>query len=80
MIHVSDLNKLLQQFYVAPLQGSLFKSAPNPISVKQCSLKAREKQSGVGHWHQAQCNWKTIPSRCRITNRVRGTSNCACSL
>jgi len=34
---------LLQQSYVVPLQGCLLRSAPRPTSVKQCSLKTREK-------------------------------------
>src|SRR6218665_3420654 len=36
---------LLQQFYIAPLQGSLLRSASWLTSVKQCGLKARKKQS-----------------------------------
>jgi len=37
--------------------------APSPTSVKQCGLKAREKERRVGYWRQAQRNRETIPGR-----------------
>src|SRR6218665_3396485 len=76
------------QFYLAPLQGNLLRSAPSPTSVKQCGLKTREKKSRVGYWRQTQLNRQTIPSR-RTSDREgsalsdnsprSGTSNSAWS-
>src|SRR6218665_3357257 len=42
---------------------ALLRSAPRPTLVKQCCLNAREKLSGVVHWHQTLCSRETIPGR-----------------
>jgi len=64
------------EFYIAPFQVNLLRSAASSTSVKQCGLKARETQNIVALCRQAQRTRKRIlgcrtssgtARRCRIT-------------
>ena len=69
---------LLQEFYIAPLQDCLLRSAPSPASVKHNGLEGREEGDGVMNRYLAKSDRKPIPGR-RASNR-QGTVLCLYSV